>query len=222
MTDSHVDFLSLQEKTLRWLKDRYFDGRMIVAGSKLHQFLSMETDFRRVPRNEQEAAELSRISGMMVALLAYLVDDGIMAIEGEETTARPRFDMRFRLLPKVVHPFPPRLTEAVSLGFNGKEVTAQRILLHEDVFPKVRQASEQKSEQKSGQSCARPADTKKKSKSISHPQDTDLRDLIARLAAKQPGESLIEIARDFTGGNEKRAKSLLRGARRYRHLWKNG
>jgi len=55
------------------------------------------------------------------------------------------------------------------------------------------------------------------------PDNPDVRDLCAALAKHASGEgSLIQIARNFTRekpGNDRRARSLLRQACRYRHLW---
>jgi hypothetical protein len=55
------------------------------------------------------------------------------------------------------------------------------------------------------------------------PDTPDVRDLCRLLQKELPkGRSHLEIAREFTGempDKDKKAKSLLRQARRYRHLW---
>jgi hypothetical protein len=54
------------------------------------------------------------------------------------------------------------------------------------------------------------------------PDNPDVRDLCKDLAEKSHRMSHIEVAREFTGeqpGDDKKARSLLRQARRFRHLW---
>ncbi len=55
------------------------------------------------------------------------------------------------------------------------------------------------------------------------PDNPDVRDLCALLAKRlKPGKTQAEIAREFTQesvGNDPKAQSLLRQARRFRHLW---
>ncbi|MGA2065807.1 MAG: hypothetical protein ABSG86_12600 [Thermoguttaceae bacterium] len=55
------------------------------------------------------------------------------------------------------------------------------------------------------------------------PEGTDVRDLVQRLQVELPkGKSQSQIAREFTGetaDSDPKAQSLLRQARRYRHLW---
>jgi hypothetical protein len=55
------------------------------------------------------------------------------------------------------------------------------------------------------------------------PDNHDVRDLCILLSKLSGQKSDAEIARDFTRevmGRDKKAKNLLRQARRYRHLWK--
>ncbi len=52
------------------------------------------------------------------------------------------------------------------------------------------------------------------------PDSADVRDLCRLLQKNLPtGRKQIEIALEFTGNDNKKAKSLLRQARRFRHLW---
>ena len=52
------------------------------------------------------------------------------------------------------------------------------------------------------------------------PTKPDVRDLCQLLQKELPkGRNAIEIAREFTGSNDTKAKNLLRQARRYRYLW---
>ena len=52
------------------------------------------------------------------------------------------------------------------------------------------------------------------------PDTADVRDLCHLLKKGLPsGKSQIEIALEFTGKKKKKAESLLRQARRFRHLW---
>jgi hypothetical protein len=54
------------------------------------------------------------------------------------------------------------------------------------------------------------------------PENDDVRRLINRLNRELPGgKSMIEIALEFCEGSEKKAKSLLRQVRRYKHLLEN-
>ena len=63
------------------------------------------------------------------------------------------------------------------------------------------------------------ADNSKKSGPML-PDSPDVRDLCALLAKRhKTGKSLNKIAREFTHGNVPKANSLLRQARRFRHLW---
>lgn len=63
-------------------------------------------------------------------------------------------------------------------------------------------------------------DTKPDTKKNSLPDSPDVRDLCRLLQKGLPaGKSQIEIAREFTGKDGAKADSLLRQARRYRHLW---
>jgi len=59
---------------------------------------------------------------------------------------------------------------------------------------------------------------------VPHPENIDVRDLCAKLAANKDGKTEIDIARDSVSGNgqdaESRARNLLRQARRFTHLWK--
>lgn len=64
-----------------------------------------------------------------------------------------------------------------------------------------------------------PTDNGKKSGPLM-PDNADVRDLCALLAKQaKTGKSLNQIAREFTQGNSRKAASLLRQARRFRHLW---
>jgi len=52
------------------------------------------------------------------------------------------------------------------------------------------------------------------------PDTPDVRDLCRLLQQRLPrGETQIAVAREFTQGDEKKAESLLRQARRFRSLW---
>ena len=52
------------------------------------------------------------------------------------------------------------------------------------------------------------------------PDSADVRDLCRLLQKGLPtGHTQIEIAREFTGKDNGKAESLLRQARRFRHLW---
>jgi hypothetical protein len=65
------------------------------------------------------------------------------------------------------------------------------------------------------------ADSAKK-KPVKWPDNQRVRNLCKILAERNPGDSQIELARQLTGeeaGNDSKAQSLLRQARRYRHLW---
>lgn len=54
------------------------------------------------------------------------------------------------------------------------------------------------------------------------PKNPDVLGLCKKLSRESGnGKSENEIAREYTGGNERKAMSLLRSARRYRHLWKS-
>ena len=85
-----------------------------------------------------------------------------------------------------------------------------------DVLPALRGALQKlRRESKPDKPDSKP-DTGKKPM----PDSVDVRDLCHLLQKGLPGgKSRSEIARDFTGGNTKKADSLLRQARRYRHLW---
>ncbi len=65
------------------------------------------------------------------------------------------------------------------------------------------------------------ADSKADNENKSLPDSADVRDL-CRLLQKGlfAGKTQMNIAREFTGNDAKKAKSLLRQARRYRHLWR--
>jgi hypothetical protein len=73
------------------------------------------------------------------------------------------------------------------------------------------------------QSLRSKADSAKKSARTTA-DNADVRDLCHLLLKHQgKGKSLIQIAREFTkenAGNDAKAKSLLRQARRYSHLWR--
>lgn len=67
----------------------------------------------------------------------------------------------------------------------------------------------------------RTADTKTDKQKQIQPDSADVRDLCHLLERELPaGRAQIDIAREFTNKNEKKAQSLLRQARRFRHLWK--
>jgi hypothetical protein len=54
------------------------------------------------------------------------------------------------------------------------------------------------------------------------PESQEVRDLCQKLQRELPeGHKQSEIARDVAGGDDKKAQSLLRQARRFPHLWKN-
>jgi hypothetical protein len=63
-----------------------------------------------------------------------------------------------------------------------------------------------------------PADTAEKSRK-KLPDNADVLDLCALLAKRKPHETEIGISRKFARGDERKARSLLRQARRYRHLY---
>ena len=63
-------------------------------------------------------------------------------------------------------------------------------------------------------------DSKTDNQKISLPDSPDVKDLCHRLQKEIPkGRSQVEIALEFTGQNKQKADSLLRQARRFRHLW---
>ena len=67
----------------------------------------------------------------------------------------------------------------------------------------------------------RTPDTKTDTRKISSPQGVKLHRFIQKLKRDlRPGVRYIDVARDFADGDEKKAKSLLRQATRYQHLWK--
>jgi hypothetical protein len=62
-------------------------------------------------------------------------------------------------------------------------------------------------------------DTQKKLPAL--PESQEVNGLIRKINKEwKDGVTLTAIALDFTDGDERRAKSLLRQARRYKHLWK--
>jgi hypothetical protein len=68
----------------------------------------------------------------------------------------------------------------------------------------------------------RTPDTKPDSQKISCPKSPELLAFIHKLKRDiVPGVRMVDVARDFADGNEKKAENLLRGANRYKHLWKN-
>lgn len=65
------------------------------------------------------------------------------------------------------------------------------------------------------------ADTKADTNEKKLPTKPDVLDLCQRLQVGIPkGKSAIEIAREFTGKDDAKAKNLLRQTRRYKPLWK--
>ncbi len=67
----------------------------------------------------------------------------------------------------------------------------------------------------------RTPDTKPDTGKISSPQSVEVHRFIQKLKRDlRPGVRFIDVARDFADGDEKKAESLLRRARRYSHLWK--
>ncbi|MCL4206588.1 MAG: hypothetical protein KJ000_29240 [Pirellulaceae bacterium] len=69
----------------------------------------------------------------------------------------------------------------------------------------------------------RTPDTKPDTQKISCPKSPRLLALIKKLQRDVvPGVRLIDVARDFVDGDDKKAESLLRQANRYKHLWKTG
>ncbi|MCA9109321.1 MAG: hypothetical protein KDA52_05210 [Planctomycetaceae bacterium] len=56
-------------------------------------------------------------------------------------------------------------------------------------------------------------------KRYEHPKNADVRDLCSKLANELPEKSQAQVARDFAGGDEQKAKSLIRQAQRFKWLW---
>ena len=64
------------------------------------------------------------------------------------------------------------------------------------------------------------ADTKADTRENTMPDSVNVLDLCRLLKKELPkGRTRIEIARQFTNGDETKAQNLLRQTRRYRHLW---
>ena len=92
------------------------------------------------------------------------------------------------------------------------KVQLQRILL----------GTGEQEEPPAGESNRTP-DSKPDSQKISCPKSPELLAFIHKLKRDiVSGVRQVDVARDFADGDEKKVEKLLRGARRYKHLWQSG
>ena len=165
----------------------------------------------------------------MLELELLTVDDGIVESAWCEETnkrvnvIRPAMNIgrEFRRRLKEIDPlmlhsrelFWP--TDLVALALEGPS-TSERLRKAAALVGRL--ASEVTRQQ--GEKEQTQADSKPDSEKKSMPDSADVRDLCRLLQKGVPtGKTQIEIAREFTGKNNNKAKSLLRQARRFRHLW---
>ncbi len=112
-----ITFFDLQKSTLEWLGERYQSGRVDIDGFTLQKFLEDATNFRRKTTDQAELRQLSSLTGVFMAVLSYLVDGNVLTVDPSDEnyteTRRPRFNMKFRLTPRVLDPF--QIREAARL-----------------------------------------------------------------------------------------------------------